>query len=98
MSMRKVFVEEHIVASALEVQQLESQGNIKLYQPKNPRHRFYHDIKTAPYRTYQGPWGTEHLRWDGHSAGWVRVTEQRAQEIRHAISDCLFLDHTLKPE
>lgn len=91
--MRKVFVTEHQIASASEMRELENQEDITVYQPKNPRHKFFHDIKTAPYRAYKGPWGNEHIYWDGETEGFVRTTESRSQEIRHHISDLIFGDH-----
>jgi hypothetical protein len=91
--MRKITLEEHIIASASEMRELEIQGDIELYEPKNPRHKFFHNIKTAPYRAYRGKWGSEHLKWDGEGAAIVRATATRAREIQHYISDCLFGDH-----
>lgn len=93
MSMRKIILEEHIIASASEMRELELQGDIELYEPKNPRHKFFHDINTAPYRAYRGKWGYEHIKWDGEGNGYVRVTDSRAVEIKHYISDCLFGNH-----
>jgi hypothetical protein len=91
--MRKITLQEHIVASASEMRELELQGDITLYEPKNERHKFFHNIKSAPYRTYQGRWGTEHIKWDGEGAAIVRATDSRAREIKHYISDCLFGNH-----
>jgi len=93
MSMYKVMLEEHTVASAAEMRELESTGVVEVYEPKNPRHKFFHNIKTAPYRTYKGSWGQEHIKWDGESAAIVRTTATRAREIKHWFSDQLFGDH-----
>lgn len=91
--MRKITLEEHTIASATEMRELELQGDITLYEPKNERHKFFHNIKSAPYRTYKGSWGVEHIRWDGEGAAVVHTTETRAREIRHWFSDQLFGDH-----
>jgi hypothetical protein len=91
--MRKITLDEHIIASASEMRELESTGVIEVYEPKNSRHKFFHNIKTAPYRTYKGSWGTEHIKWDGEGAATVRVTQTRAREIKHWFSDQLFGNH-----
>ena len=91
--MYKVMLEEHTIASATEMRELETTGVIEVYEPKNSRHKFFHNIKTAPYRTYKGSWGTEHIKWDGEGAATVRVTQTRAREIKHWFSDQLFGNH-----
>jgi len=71
----------HPVALAEQMRQLESQGHLIMYTPKNTQHEYFHNPEQAPYRTYQGPWGKEHVLWDGQTAGRVRATEDRAVEI-----------------
>ena len=93
MSMYKVTLEEHTIASATEMRELENTGVIEVYEPKNPRHKFFHNFKSAPYRTYKGSWGTEHIKWDGEGAATVLTTQTRAREIKHWFSDQLFGDH-----
>lgn len=88
--MKKTFyISEHVVASNREVEQLILDGDIREVKYRSPRHQIFHDIKIAPFKAYKGPWGTEMLYWDGNEA-YVRVTEERAIQIRTHISDLLF--------
>ena len=86
-------LEEHKVAVATEMQQLENTGVIEVYEPKKPRDKLFYKMKIAPYRNYKGKWGQEHIRWDGEGAATVHTTETRAREIHQWISDQLFGDH-----
>lgn len=90
---KTIYISEHIVASASEVEQMIHDRDITEVKYQNPRHQLFHDIKIAPFRAYKGPWGRELLYWDGREA-YVRATEARALEIRHHISDLLFGNHT----
>lgn len=86
--MRKIKIQEHKIASASEMRELERVGAIEVYVPKNPRHKFFHDIKIAPYQAYKGKWGNEHLKWDGEGWAYVRATDTRFEEIqKHIIKD-----------
>jgi hypothetical protein len=91
--MYKVTLEEHTVASATEMRELENTGVIEVYEPKNPRHKFFHNFKSAPYRTYKGSWGVEHIRWDGEGAATVRGSERQANIIRSWIQHQIHTDN-----
>jgi hypothetical protein len=88
--MRKVIVDERMVASASEMRKLDNLDIIQIYTPTNPRHKFFHDINIAPYQAYKGPWGNEHIRWDGNGGGYVRVTPDRFREIQQVIIKSLY--------
>jgi hypothetical protein len=91
--MYKVTVKEHIIASATEMRELDSLGEVTLWLPKNLRHRVFHILKHGSDSTYSGGWGPEHILWDGEGVAKIHCTQRRAQEIQHWISDQLFGDH-----
>jgi len=91
MSMRKY--PDTVAASALEMREMINQGDLELYTPINPKHQFFDKIKTAPYQAYKGPWGREHIYWDGESAAVLRTHPDRAQEILAEIYDLLYGEH-----
>lgn len=89
---RHIVISEHIVATREEMKILLIDGNITEFVPRNSRHRLFWRIKTSPYQTFKGPWGTELLYWDGTNPSFVQTTESRSLEIRQHISDLLFGD------
>lgn len=90
---QQIKLQHHTVASASEMRELENQGDIELFEPKDARHKVFHSIKHSPHKTYKGSWGTEMILWDGESEGIIHTTSSRASEIKTHISDCLFGNH-----
>ena len=80
---------DYPVATAHQMRLLDSQGAITIYTPRNPGHEYFLDPSKAPYRTYEGSWGPEHLRWDGKGPGLVRASENRASAIKAQIIENL---------
>jgi hypothetical protein len=89
---KHITLDDHIVASASEMRELENTGEAEHWLPTDPRH-LYHIIKHSSGRTYSGSWGPEYIVWDGEGAATVHCTDARAREIKHHISDQLFGNH-----
>jgi hypothetical protein len=87
---KTIVISEHIVASNQEMKIMMIDGDITKFIPRDKRHRLFWNIKHSPFNTYKGPWGNEHLFWDGKNPAFVRTTESRSLEIRQHISDLLF--------
>lgn len=61
---------------------------IKIWQPKDLRHRLFNAIKHSDQQQYKGAWGPEILHWSPSlETGYIHCTESRQQQIQQWISE-----------
>lgn len=90
---KQITLKTHIIASAIEMRELENKGDLIEVVINDERHRVIDYMRHEKQRPYRVNGCTETIRWDGEGAGEVHCTDDRAGEIKHHISDQLFGDH-----
>lgn len=95
-TLKKINLSHHIVCGDIEIQDFLRYKVIKHWQPKDPRHKIFHQIKYPNHDFYQGGWGPEMIivpkEFDilmGRPAK-VWCTSTRAKEIKQWIIDNLY--------
>lgn len=89
---KKINLEWISVMSRMELEEYSAANKIKLWQPKDPRHKTYYLLKYGTTKGYKGGWGPELIVWRPEDElGYVWSTHSRACEIRDWIRDNIFV-------